>query len=150
MARSIIALIMRVGGGASAAERAAGKVLHGKAHADSPTHPNSPYGTRSKGASLSTPNLSTLQRSVLPTPKAAKRRSPPSPILPTIRSNSSADANPTNTTRGGEWTFVREARDLSAFDPPGRLQRCVLCLHRKSPCYHHPRKIKFQSTILPT
>ena len=32
VARSIIALIMRVGEGASAAERAAGKVLHGKAH----------------------------------------------------------------------------------------------------------------------
>ena len=41
VARSIIALIMRVGEGASAAERAAGKVLHGKAHADSSTHPNS-------------------------------------------------------------------------------------------------------------
>ena len=35
--RSIIALIMRVGEGALAAERAADKVLHGKAHTvDSP------------------------------------------------------------------------------------------------------------------
>ena len=39
---SIIALIMRTGEGASAAERAAGKFLHGKARADGSTHPNSP------------------------------------------------------------------------------------------------------------
>ena len=38
MARSIIAPIFRVGGGASAAERAAGKVLHGKAHTVGLTH----------------------------------------------------------------------------------------------------------------
>ena len=43
--RSIIALIMRVGEGVLATERAAGKFLYGKAHADSSTHPNSPYGT---------------------------------------------------------------------------------------------------------
>ena len=69
--RSIIALNMRAGEGALAAERAAGKVLHGKAHTAGSTHPNSPYGTRSKAASLSTPNLSTLQHSVSPTPKVA-------------------------------------------------------------------------------
>ena len=37
--RSIIALIMRVGEGALAAERAAGKVLHGKARTVGSTHP---------------------------------------------------------------------------------------------------------------
>ena len=42
VARSIIALIMRVGEGVLAAERAAGKFLYSKAHADSSTHPNSP------------------------------------------------------------------------------------------------------------
>ena len=36
--RSIIAPIIRVGEGASAAERAAGKVLHGKAHTVGLTH----------------------------------------------------------------------------------------------------------------
>ena len=41
-ARSIIALIMRVGEEVSVAGRAAGKFLHGKAHADSLTLPNSP------------------------------------------------------------------------------------------------------------
>ena len=40
--RSIIALIMHLGEGASAAERAAGKFLRGEAHADSSAHPNSP------------------------------------------------------------------------------------------------------------
>ena len=40
--RSIIALIMRVGEEVSVAGRAAGKFLHGKAHADSSTCPNSP------------------------------------------------------------------------------------------------------------
>ena len=64
--RSIIALIVRVGEGALATERAVGKVLHGKAHTVGSTHSNSPYGTRPKAASLSTPNLSTLQHSVLP------------------------------------------------------------------------------------
>ena len=44
VARSIIALTMRAEG-ALAAECVAGKVLHGKAHADSSTHPNSPYET---------------------------------------------------------------------------------------------------------
>ena len=63
---SIIALIMHVEERALATERAVGKVLHGKAHTVGLTHPNSPYGTRSKAASLSTPNLSTLQHSVLP------------------------------------------------------------------------------------
>ena len=69
--RSIIAPITRAGEGLLAAERAAGKVLHGKAHTVVLTHSNSPYGTRSKAASLSTPNLSTLQHSVSPTPKVA-------------------------------------------------------------------------------
>ena len=38
VARTIIALFMRVGEGASVAERAAGKVLHSRAHADCSTH----------------------------------------------------------------------------------------------------------------
>ena len=118
MTRSIIALIVRVGEGALATERAVGKVLHGKAHTVGSTHPNSPYGTRSKAASSSTPNLSTLQHSVSPTPKAAKRWIPPSPSLPTIRSNSPAGDGPT-TTAGGGWTSAREARDLSASGSSG-------------------------------
>ena len=116
VARSIIALIMRMGEGASDTERIAGMVLHEKVHADSSTHPNSPYGTRSK--SSSTPNLSTLQRFMSPTRKAAKYWCPPSPIPPIIRSNS-----PTATTTGGEWTSARETRDLSVSVHLGRLQR---------------------------
>ena len=61
MTHSIIALIVRVGEGALATERAVGKVLHDKVHTVGLTHPNSPYGTRSKAASLSTRNLSTLR-----------------------------------------------------------------------------------------
>ena len=118
MACSTIALVMRVGEGVSATERAADKVLHGKAHADISTQPNSPYGTRSKAVSSSTPNLSTLQHSVSPTPKVAKRWCPPSPILPTIRSNST-----TATTAGGEWTSARETRGLFVLVNLGRLQR---------------------------
>ena len=68
---SIIALIMRVGGELLVAGRAVSRISHRKAHADSSTHPNSSYGTRSKVASLSTPNLSTLQHSVSPTNKVA-------------------------------------------------------------------------------
>ena len=116
--RSIIALILRVGEGALATERAVGKVLHGKAHTVVLTHSNSPYGTRSRVASSSTPNLSTLQHFMSPTRKAAKRWCPPSPILPTIRFNS-----PTATTAGGEWTSARETRDLSVSVNLGRLQR---------------------------
>ena len=116
VARSIIALIMRMGEGASDKERIAGMVLHEKVHADSSTHPNSPYGKRSKTSS--TPNLSTLQRFMSPTCKAAKHWRPPILILPTIRSNS-----PTTTTTGGEWTSARETRDLSVSVHLGRLQR---------------------------
>ena len=116
--RSIIALILRVGEGALATERAVGKVLHGKAHTVGSTHPNSPYGTRSKAASSSTPNLSTLQRSMSLIRKAAKRWSPPIPMLPTVQSDS-----PTTTTTGGEWTSARETRDLSVSVLLGRLQR---------------------------
>ena len=67
--RSIIALIMRAGEGALAAERAAGKVLQGKARTVGSTHPNSPYGIQSKTASSSTPNLLTPQHSVSPNPR---------------------------------------------------------------------------------
>ena len=101
MARSIIALIMRVGGEASIAERAVSKVPHREANADSSTHSNSPYGTRSKAASSSTLNLSTLQHSMLPTSKAAKRWSPPSTSSPTVRFNSLAKDSPTTTTTSG-------------------------------------------------
>ena len=79
MARSTIALVMRVGEGVSAAEHAADKVLHGKAHADISTQPNSPYGTKSKAVSSSTPNLSILQHSVSLTPKVAIT------LLPAVR-----------------------------------------------------------------
>ena len=116
--RSIIAPITRAGEGLLAAERAAGKVLHGKAHTVVLTHSNSPYGTRSRVASSSTPNLSTLQHFMSPTRKAAKCWCPPSPILPTIRSNS-----PTTTTTGREWTSARKTRDLSVSVHMGRLQR---------------------------
>ena len=71
MAGSIIALVMREGGGTLTAERAVGKVLHGKTHSASSTHPNTPYETRSRIVPSSTPNLSTLQHSVSLTPKAA-------------------------------------------------------------------------------
>ena len=90
--------------------------LHDKVHADNSTHPNSPYGTRSK--SSSTPNLSTLRRFISPTRKGAKYWCPPSPIPPIIRSNS-----PTATTTGGEWTSARETRDLSVSVHVGGLQR---------------------------
>ena len=71
VACSIIALIMRVGGELLVAGRAVSRISHRKAHADSSTHPNSSYGTRSKATSLSTPNLLTLQHSVSPTTKVA-------------------------------------------------------------------------------
>lgn len=136
VARSIIAVIVRVGEGAEAAERAAGKVMHGRGHGEAsstststraPAHAtatvNSPYGTRTKAASASTPNLSTLQRSVspTPTPAAAKRWSPPSPSLPTVRSNSPAEdsAEPAAATgsRGRDSTAAppgKDVKDLSA------------------------------------
>ena len=72
---------MRVGEGALTAERTAGKVLHGKAQADSSTHPDNLYMICSRAASSSTPNLSTLQRSVSLSPNAAKLWSPSSPSL---------------------------------------------------------------------
>ena len=127
MARSIIALIMRMEEGASDTERVAGMVLHDKIHADSSTHPNSPYGTRSKVASSSsTSNLSSLQRFMSPTRKAAKRWCPPSPILPPVRSNS-----PTTTTTGGEWTSRREARDLYASGSSGKTAKVSAVLPKK-------------------
>ena len=135
---------IRVGEGALTAEHAADKVLHGKAHADSSAHPNSLYWTCSRAASSSTPNLSTPPRSVSLSPNADAG------VRRALVCYAIGHHSPTTTTTGGDYASAREARDLSASDPPGRLQRCVLCLHRKSPCYHHPRKIKFQSTILPT
>ena len=61
----------------------------------------------------------TSRHSVLLTHKAAKRWIPPSPSLPTIRSNSPAGDGPT-TTAGGGWTSAREARDLSASGSSGK------------------------------
>ena len=139
---SIIALIVRVGEGALATERAVGKVLHGKAHTVGSTHPNSPYGTRSKAASSSTPNLSTLQHSVSLTPKAAKRWSPPSPSLPTVRSNSPADDSPTTTTAGGEWTSAREVRDLSASGSSGKTAKASAVPSPEKPPPLPPKKDK--------
>ena len=145
---SIIALIMRVGEGVFVAERAAGKLLHDKAHVDSSTHPNSPYGTRSKVAPSSTPNPSTLQQSLSSTSKAVKRWSPPSPSMPTVRSNSSADDSPTTATRG-EWTSVRETGDLHASGSSGKTAKVSLCLHQKSLRHCDPRRIKPQSYHVP-
>ena len=130
VARSISALIMRMGEGASTTERAAGMVLHDKAHVDSSTHPNSPYGTRSKVAPSSTPNPSTLQQSMSLTSKAVKCWSPPSPSMPTVRSNSPADDNPTTAT-GGEWTSVRETGDLSASGSSGKTVKASAALPEK-------------------
>ena len=139
---SIIALIVRVGEGALATERAVGKVLHGKAHTVGSTHPNSPYGTRSKAASSSTPTLATLQHSVSPTPKAAKRWSPPSPSLPTVRSNSPADDSPTTTTAGGEWTSAREVRVLSASGSSGKTAKASAVPSPEKPPPLPPKKDK--------
>ena len=148
VARSISALIMRMGEGASTTERAAGMVLHDKAHVDSSTHPNSPYGTRSKVAPSSTPNPSTLQQSMSLTSKAVKCWSPPSPSMPTVRSNSPADDSPTTAT-GGEWTSVRETGDLHASGSSGKTAKVSLCLHQKSLRHCDPRRIKPQSYHVP-
>ena len=113
VAHSIIALIMRMEEGASDTERIAGMVLLDKAHVDSSTHPNSPYGTRLKVAPSSTPNPSTLQQSFSSTSKAVKRWSPPSPSMPTVRSNSPADDSPTTAT-GGEWTSGSSGKTAKA------------------------------------
>ena len=129
-AHSIIALIMRVGEAISVAERAVGKVLHGKTHSAGSTHPNTPHETRSRIVPSSTPNLSTLQHSVSPTSKVAKRWIPPSPNLPTVRSNSLAKDSPTTTTtrvdfcEGGKGLVLRLVH-------LGGLQEWVPCLHQK-------------------
>ena len=130
VAHSIIALIMHVGEGASATERAAGMVLHDKAHADSSTHSINSYGTRSKVASSSTSNPSTLQQSMSPTSKAAKRWSLSSPSMSTVRSNSPADDSPTTAT-GGEWTTVRETGDMSASGSSGKTAKASAVLPEK-------------------
>ena len=63
-------------------------------------------------------NLTTQQRSVLPTPKA---------MLEPTKSYSTycsiqclAEVSPTTTTTGGEWTSAREARGLSASGSSGK------------------------------
>ena len=148
VARSIIALIMRMGEGVSDTERIAGMVLHDKAHVDSSTHPNSPYGTRLKVAPSSTPNPSTLQQFLSSKSKAVKRWSPPSPSMPTVRSNSPADDSPTTAT-GGEWTSVRETGDLHVSGSSGKTAKVSLCLHQKSLRHCDPRRIKPQSYHVP-
>ncbi|KAH8108352.1 hypothetical protein DFH11DRAFT_1732067, partial [Phellopilus nigrolimitatus] len=103
VARTVVALVARAGEDA-AAERVARKVLLGQGGAARReaekgkdkdktrtrtrgvlrrATTNSPYGTRGKAASASTPNLST--------PAAKKRWSPPGPALPTVRSDSPAE-----------------------------------------------------------
>ena len=118
--------------------------LHDKVHADNSTHPNSPYGTRSKVASSSTPNLSTLLRFTFPTRKAAKRWGSPGPSLPTVRSDCH-----TTTTTGGEWTSAREARDLSASGSSGKTAKvsAVPLLEKPLPLTH--KKDNSQSYRLP-
>ncbi|KAL5531353.1 hypothetical protein ACEPAG_4230 [Sanghuangporus baumii] len=92
VARAIVAVVARAGEDA-AAERVARKILLGGGQAKEGKQPtNSPYGTRAKGASSSTPNLSTLQRSASPSAlssspglrRKVKRWSPPSPALSTV------------------------------------------------------------------
>ena len=65
---SIIALIMREGGRSFDCRACDRQGSACQSSADSSTHPNSPYGSRPKAAPLSTPNLSTLQCSVLCNP----------------------------------------------------------------------------------
>ncbi|KAI5120381.1 hypothetical protein M0805_006903 [Coniferiporia weirii] len=102
VARTIVAVVARAG--EDAAELAARRILlggQGKTRT-SAAGTNSPYGTRAKAASASTPNLSTLQRAVSPPlsrgqppsspppsptktrTKAPRRWSPPSPTLSTV------------------------------------------------------------------
>ena len=83
VARSIIALIMRVGEVASAAERTAGKVLPLKLMLTVQLTQIARMG-HDQRPHRSTPNLSTLQRFVSLTPKTAKRWSLPSLSLHTV------------------------------------------------------------------
>ena len=65
-----------------------------------------------------------------PTSKAAKRWSPSSPSMPTVRSNSPADDSPTTAT-GGEWTSARETGDLSASGSSGKTAKVSAVLPEK-------------------
>ena len=114
--RSIIALIMRVGEGVLATEHAAGKFLSGKAHADSPTHPNSPHGYDRRPCHRLYP---TSRYCSIPY-RGGETLEPADPSLPTVPSCSSAEDSPTATTTGGEWTSAREVRDLSASGSSGK------------------------------
>ena len=114
--RSIIALIMRVGEGVLATERAAGKFLYGKAHADSSTHPNSPRGHDRRPCHRLYP---TSRYCSIPY-RGGETLEPADPSLPTVPPSSSAEDSPTATITGGEWTSGREARDSSASGSSGK------------------------------
>ena len=74
--------------------------------------------------------------------KVAKRWSPPSPSLPTVRSNSPADDSPTTTTAGGEWTSAREVRDLSASGSSGKTAKASAVPSPEKPPPLPPKKDK--------
>lgn len=119
VARTVIALVMRVGEAASAAERATGKVLRGQSRgSQGPAHPNSPYATRSKTASVSTPDLSTLQRSISPPPRQENRWNPPSPSLSTVRSDILEEGN-----TGPPGASKKDNSYLNTRSPSGKTAR---------------------------
>ena len=126
--RSIIALIVRVGEGALATERAVGKVLHGKAHTVGSTHPNSPYGTRSKAASSSISNPSTPCR---PNPRlrnAGARR-----VLACLPFDPTAQPTIALPLRREESGLLRGRRGTCLLlVHPGRPQRRVLCSQKST------------------
>lgn len=99
VARTVVAVVARAGEDAEA-DRIARKILLGGGgnSSDRGQPTNSPYGTRGRAASSSTPNLSTLQRSASPptlglAPK--KRWSPPSPALSTVVGEDTASGSGT-------------------------------------------------------
>ena len=141
MARLIIALIMRVGGGDLTVEHVVGKFSHAKIYTDSSTHPNNPYGSRSK----STLGLSTLQCSVSPTPKAAKRWST-SNIYCSIQQPCRGE--PCNRYQGSGLLRGRRGTCLH-LAYLGRLQRRVLCLHHKASITTDPERQSPSPTVFP-
>ena len=145
VARPIIALIMRMGEGASATERAAGMVLHDKAHADSSTHPNSPRGHDRRPCHRLYP---TSRYCSIPY-RGAKRWSPPTPSMHTVPSSSSAEDGPTATTTGGEWTSAREARNLSASGSSGMTTKVSVVSSPECLRHCHPSRIKPRPYHLP-
>ncbi|KAL5536788.1 CDC15_1 [Sanghuangporus sanghuang] len=125
VARAIVAVVARAGEDA-AAERVARKILLGGGQAREEKRPtNSPYGTRAKGASSSTPNLSTLQRSASPPAlssspglrRKVKRWSPPSPALSTVAGEDTGSGtvspDPANSSKAGSTSGKRSKSNKS-------------------------------------